>query len=202
MYVTNGCIFVSISKTGSTSIRATIRQNGPTHYIGSIPHPEVGARHTLNKYQAHFTPVTLAQSFGPDIVRRFKLLTVVRNPWDRFVSWWAWGYKNGNSRPPGSDSDSGFEKYFWAQVRQEGRTLGPTFQSEFFDARYPYTYVGRTETLDRDWETLSQLLGADSPLPRLNQSRHGDYRDYYTPKMRDLVHRKETYVIERFGYEF
>lgn len=66
-------------------------------------------------------------------------------------------------------------------------------------------FVIRFEELDRDYETVCGEIGIPyEPLPRLKTKtrKKRDYRDFYTPELRELVAKKLEREIEYFGYEF
>ena len=39
-------------------------------------------------------------------------------------------------------------------------------------------------------------------LEKTNTSKRGDYRQYYTPELVDLVYKQDRYIFDRFNYEF
>jgi len=49
-------------------------------------------------------------------------------------------------------------------------------------------FLGRVETLDKDWETVCGLAGQPHlPLARRNATVHRPWQDYYTPELRRLA---------------
>ena len=63
--------------------------------------------------------------------------------------------------------------------------------------------VGRFETLDRDFASALQKMGAgDIRIPHLLKSKRGNHRDYYTQRLKDLVAQRYRGDIELFGYDF
>ncbi len=61
-------------------------------------------------------------------------------------------------------------------------------------------FVGRMENLEEDYEPIRQKYGF-SPLKVYNKSNHGDWRDYYTTKLVNMVYKKYKLDIEYFNYE-
>ncbi len=61
-------------------------------------------------------------------------------------------------------------------------------------------FVGRMENLEEDYEPIRQKYGF-SPLKVYNKSNHGDWRDYYTTKLVNMVYKKYKLDIEYFDYE-
>ncbi len=63
--------------------------------------------------------------------------------------------------------------------------------------------VGRFETLDRDFEFALRKMGAgDLKIPHLLKSKRRDYKEYYTPRLKDLVAERYRGDIGLFGYDF
>lgn len=64
-------------------------------------------------------------------------------------------------------------------------------------------FVGRFENLHEDYRRLTQWLGIEAPpLPHLNKSQRGEYRDRYDARSRDTVTRYFREEIETFDYRF
>jgi hypothetical protein len=63
-------------------------------------------------------------------------------------------------------------------------------------------FIGKMETIDKDYEHLKNILGLKRKLPHLNQSRHDDYRLYYTDELRKRVGQMFARDVEHFKYEF
>ncbi len=64
-------------------------------------------------------------------------------------------------------------------------------------------FVGKLEQSETDFPHVLRRLGRDtSAVPHLNQSSHGDYRSFYTPRTLELIRRRYEKDIELFGYDF
>ncbi len=63
-------------------------------------------------------------------------------------------------------------------------------------------YVGRFETLQADFEHVCSRLALDLHLPHLNDTRHRDYRTYYSDEARTRVAELWEPDIRNFGYDF
>jgi len=112
----------------------------------------------------------------------FKFCTV-RNPWDMCVSWMTWHEKHGT------------RKTMDEAVRKVETPLS-------FGLRQ-MSYVLRFENLRKDFAELCRRIEVQPrELLHLNDSPHTHYRDYYTPKTRQIVYERFWYTIRRFGYQF
>jgi len=94
----------------------------------------------------------------------------------------------------GSMIDVGWPWYAisqWDIISHEGKSLAD--------------FVGKVETLQADWDTLSTQLGFPSlELPHVNRSpeRNPDYRPYYSDRMAEDVGAVYIDDITKFGYTF
>lgn len=63
--------------------------------------------------------------------------------------------------------------------------------------------VLRLETLSQDFDELARAIGFAGRLPHINSApRKASYRDYYTPRTRELIAQRFQRDCEYFGYEF
>lgn len=200
MIVCSETLFIHIPKTGGTSIRDAILDCGaPCHLVTKVGDPKGNLREKPNTFNPHVSAATLLPSFGPALDNLFTF-TFVRNPWDRYVSWWAWR-KDGRA----------FNQFLREILDDVERTNvhppipgNPPRQDDYFEHPALYNFVGKFERLSQDWqEVLAQTtLPASSYLQTLNTSKHTHYRDYYDTDLRKLVQQHEPYTIETFNYRF
>lgn len=119
---------------------------------------------------------------------------VVRNHWDAWASWFAYGGGRGYDFSP---------EYidFWMR-RLRGRFYPRANSMYPLDAAGWLDAVLRYETLDAD---LSWLLGREVTLPQVNVTLARRGRHYsleYNDRTRDYVAGRFAEEIERYGYEF
>lgn len=77
----------------------------------------------------------------------------------------------------------------------------------YFDSRGNewQDFVIRFEHLDEDYKSVCEKVGIPyEPLPQLKTKtrKSRDYREFYTPELRDWVAREFAQEIEHFGYTF
>lgn len=188
-------IFVHVQKTAGSSIEAVLRAHDPA--AGS--HLVDGSRHV--------DAVRLREHLGRAIWDRYFKFAFVRNPWDRLVSW----YQMCVDVP----EPNAFQRY----VREgfptfesfvTGATTGPGAKTTRNQLDYLadeagrliVDFVGRHENVEADFAAVAARLGLDRELPRINVSRHGAYRTYYSEATRAIVEERFARDIAAFGYRF
>ena len=135
----------------------------------------------------------------------FFAFTLVRNPWDRMVSYYHWLRDQRFDHPAVALAqqmefvDFACEK----QVRASMQTSSAKFYMT--DARGTErcdAYI-RLEAFEHDAAPLWDHLGFALDLPRVNASdRAADYRDYYSDDARRAVAEACAEDIARFAYSF
>jgi hypothetical protein len=141
---------------------------------------------------------------GEEIWSRYFTFTFVRSPWDVVVSefhWWRttqFENEHGTARAIREMTDlSEYLHSPWFQRR-------PAF--DFVadeDGQIIVDFVGRYESLQRDFDTVMRTLGLPSRvLPVRNTTEHDHYSRYYAPDTRDLVADAYRADLTAFGYQF
>jgi hypothetical protein len=154
----------------------------------------------------HSTLADLDGLLSPEDLETFFILTLVRNPWDRMVSYYHWLRDQSFAHPAVT----------LAKALEFSAFLNhPNTQAAF--AAWPYaaylrdaqgqdraTLYARLEQLDEDLAPFEAHLGFRlTPLPRANDSaRARDWRRYYSDADAALVARLCAADIARFGYGF
>jgi len=204
-------VFVHIQKTAGSSIRKALFHHGQAtdqqNEMGSI-----GYWHA---------PASLGiKLLGHDRWCEFRSFAVVRNPWERLVSWWTMAHVQGRHHRIRRQATASFASYVydlgsfhaflaagdvcyhdsdgwrWPFCPQVNYISGP-------DGQIVVDHILRFERLDQDWPTFCGTVGLPpTPLEVTNATPHAPYRDYYTPETRDLVAEKFAPDIAQFGYEY
>lgn len=203
-------IFVHVQKTAGTSLRRVLRENASDarQWHGRHGHASSGiAEIGRERWDQYF-------SFG-----------FVRNPWDRLVSHYAMiRDRIADLTPEQRREARPFKVELWNYVlhfsedfesfldnctgliRDRGCYKSFLFnQIDYLSdehGRLAVDLVGRFENFEDDANLVLKRIGIDASVPRLNTSTRTDYRDYYTPRTRELIGRRFARDIEAFGYEF
>lgn len=203
-----GFIYCAVPLAGSSSIIAALTKDPFTRCGNTVGY---GALHEIVA--------------GSGLDGSCFVFSFVRNPWSRVVSCYHKKIFNANtigklailSRHPGLRPGMSFEDFIeWlCSPNASDEVADPHWASQHailsgLDGQLLCDFVGRLERLENDLRALSPRLGVSSlDLPRINASdqlprapQFTQYRDYYTPRTRDLVARRYARDVEIFGYAF
>ncbi len=191
------CIFVHIPKTAGVSISRALFGN-----MG-------GGHHPVSLYQFVFDKA----EYG-----RYFTFSFVRNPWDRLHSAFHFLKRGGFNEENARWADrylSDFENFeHFVLYGLDRRTVwnGVHFfpQVHFLTLpgshRLQVDFVGRFERLETDFQHVASKISnvPAHQLPAENATDHQkpDFRDIYSPMMRDIVADVYAEDIRLFGYTF
>ena len=191
-------IFIHVPKTAGTSIKQKLYQTSD----------RLGHRRICEYY-----------AFDPHRASMFFKFAVVRNPWDRFYS----AYCFLNQRQNTSHSDrvfsetilgkfDGFEAFVDAlqdrSMRRKVLSYTHFIPQSYWICRrgasgHALDYLGRFENLSADLERVFDRIGRhQAQLPQVRASRHGAYREAYSPRSRNIVADLYLQDITLLGYDF
>jgi hypothetical protein len=126
------------------------------------------------------------------------VFSVVRNPWDRFVSGWKYC----------ASTRSRTLREVLLDLPQEGhdyRHLTRPQVDILFDAqgRCVADFLMRYESLQRDFDTVCDRVAMSrAQLPRINVGEHLEYRSYFDDECRTLFEQRFAGDIAAFGYRY
>lgn len=194
MLLCNTTLFIPINKTGTTSIRNAILESGVScAYIEQIWEPELGMRHRLNQYHGHYHITRLLPQLGVGLDTLWKY-TMVRNPWQRFYSWYAWRLE--------ANKGISFPQFMHRILSRQTDYRTPTTQSSYFARPDLFDYVGKLEEMDQAWKTIQSKIGIKIQIGQSNRSNSDNWKEAYTPELVQRVAEAEDYVINRFNYRW
>lgn len=205
-------IFVHIPKTGGTALSLALegRAMADDLLVGDTP-KAVKRRKRMKMLNSdcnlskHARLSDIEAVVPQSALDAYLVFTLVRNPWDRIVSYYHWLKLQNWDHP----------SVHLAKTVDFSTFLNDT--STLKSLAFPYSYYVtdtkgveraglfiRLETLDQDLRPLWDHLGfCLSPIARKNASpRMRDFRGYYTDADRDVVAKLCATDIARFGYAF
>jgi hypothetical protein len=205
-------IFVHIPKTGGTSLALALeaRAHRDDILIGDTPKAikRKGRVKTLNakgRLWKHSTLADLDGALSPSDLDGMFIFTLVRNPWDRIVSYYHWlRAQNFDHAAVGLAKTHDFAGFVLHPDTRAGLRAYP-YARYVTDAAWnerASAFV-RLEHLDEDLAPVEAHLGFQLDMPHANASdRPKDYRTAYDDRTAEAVAEMCAEDIARFGYHF
>ncbi|WP_102106973.1 sulfotransferase family 2 domain-containing protein [Oceaniglobus roseus] len=206
-------IFVHIPKTGGTALSLALEARAMKDdiLIGDTPKAK-RRRGRLKRLDArgrlwkHSTLADIEGVLPPDVEAECLVFTLVRNPWDRMVSYYHWLCAQTFDHPAvtlaRSSDFGGFVGHPQTRAAFTAMPFGAYVRGS--DGAERGAVFLRLEHLDEDIAPVEAHLGfALTPLPVANRSdRTAGHRAHYTAQTRALVAELCAEDIARFGYAF
>lgn len=206
-------IFIHIPKTGGTALAMALEARAMKDdvLVGDTPKARqrkgrLAGVKTAGRLWKHSTLADIRGLATEDEIATFFTLALVRNPWDRIVSYYHWLRAQAFAHPAvGLAKARDFSGFLNHPQTVTSLTLAP-YGSYLRDGagRERASLYARLEHLDKDMAPFEAHLGFRlTPVPRANEStRARDWRGYYSDADAALVARIAEEDIARFGYRF
>ncbi|GHE03040.1 hypothetical protein U879_19020 [Defluviimonas sp. 20V17] len=206
-------IFVHIPKTGGTALSLALEARAMKDdiLIGDTPKARARARRlqgagARGRLWKHAALADIEGLVSGDEIAAFFIVTLVRNPWDRMVSYYHWLREQGWDHPAVHLAKAtDFADFLRApQTRDSVKAAPYGAYLRGPDGRERCDLFIRLEHFNTDVARFEAHLGfALAPLERANASaRRRDWRGYYDAGTRNLVADLCAEDIARFGYRF
>ncbi len=211
-------LFIHVPKTGGNSIQNILsqysedeivvladHQDGVERFEVRNPQYKIHKHSTLSEYKAVLDPVLYHQLFK---------FAVIRNPWDRMISWYFSPHRGGGE----------WDRNNFIQLIQEVPTLehyiklnggsasqGSRLKVVFSLKEKPWRHplarqidlLMRFEHLNQDFAKVCRKIGIPvCSLPVRNQSTRGHYSQYYDEELIEMVSLKFKDEIALGSYKF
>lgn len=206
-------IFVHIPKTGGTALTLALEDRAKKDDILIGDTPKARARRgrlhgvkAAGRLWKHSTLADIAGLATEHEITTFFTVTLVRNPWDRVVSYYHWLRDQSFAHPAvGLAKTHDFSGFLNHGQTQTALRLWP-YSAYMRDALgvERASLFARLEHLDQDLAPFEAHLGFRlTPLARINTSdRARDWRGFYSDADAALVADISAEDIARFGYQF
>lgn len=205
-------IFVHIPKTGGTALSLALEGRAMADDLLFGDTPKAVKRRKRMKALTSERPLhkhaRLADVEGvvaQDTLDDYFLFTLVRNPWDRIVSYYHWLKLQSWDHPAVRLAKAvDFSTFLNDPATLTSLALPYAHYLTDSAGRERQGHYVRLEIMDQDLMPLWDHLGFNlSPIGRENASeRARDFRGYYTETDRSVVASLCAADIERFGYAF
>ena len=206
-------IFVHIPKTGGPSLALALEARAMKEDLMLGDTPKARQRRgrwadlppARGRLWKHATLADIEGAIDPDLIDRAFVFTLVRNPWDRLVSYWSWlaaqRFDNPQVRLARSLPFADFVTH--PDVAAALRAWPAARYVAGSDGRERPALFIRLEHFAQDAAPLFAHLGFSLDLPRENASdRPADWRGFYDSHLVDHVAEICESDIQRFGYRF
>ena len=205
-------IFIHIPKTAGSSIVRALNIPHPTEnpehkpYFSARLSNEEKAKYGLEHHVwwIHLFASELKTFIPDNIFREYFKFAIVRNPWDRAVSY----YIKHVSVDEAFENKDSFERWllsyeFLNRITPQVEVLLP--QKKYITDEKGdllVDFIGRYESLEEDWKKICENIDIKADLPHINTSSHRHYSFYYNEKTRRTIANAFREDIEMFGYHF
>lgn len=205
-------IFVHIPKTGGTAMTLALEARAMADDILISDTPKAMKRKrrlnevkTAGRLWKHSTLADIDGLLGPEDLPDFTVFTLVRNPWDRMVSYYHWLKDQSFEHPAVTRAKAlDFEAFVLDPLVTQSIKASPArrYVTDAAGTAQPCHFV-RLEHFEADIEPVEAHLGFKLDLEPTNRSsRERDFRIYYTDKTASRLADMAAEDIERFGYSF
>ena len=169
-------VFVHIPKNAGTSIEALFANN--SFKIQPYKHANI---HEIKKK-------------FPEIYNSYRKFTIIRNPYDKMVSWYFYLKKQ-----VGIDNKI-IEFSKW--IKEPSKLWHINDPAYFLDPQY--TWLDDTVTLikyENLDEELNKFFGKDINLPITNKSDHNHFASYYDKESSNIIYDRYKEDFEKYNYK-
>ena len=203
-------IFVHIPKTGGTAMALALEGRAMKDDIMLGDTPKAKRRrhrakdmHAAGRLWKHSTLADIEGLVSVDEMAGMFAFTLVRNPWDRMVSYYHWlrGQTFDHVAVRLAQSLK-FDAFLLTPEIQDAFRANP-YRSYMTVAGRGFGHFIRLEQFEEDAAPLWEHLGFVLTMPVVNASeRARDYRAYYSESQAEAVAEFCSEDIKRFGYSF
>jgi hypothetical protein len=205
-------VFIHIPKTGGTALALALeaRAKADDIMVGDTPKARKRRRRvrdvqTHGRLWKHSSLADIAGLVPDETLSGLFAFTLVRNPWDRVVSYYHWLQDQRFDHPAVTlAQELDFEAFLERpEVTQAFRAWPARAYMTRADGQEQCSAWIRLEHFEEDSAPLCAHLGFSPDLPQANASaRDRDYRAYHTTRTRQIVADCCGEDIARFGYAF
>ena len=177
-------IFVHVPKTGGNSIKKMLTKKTLDH----DPNEKDIGHNTMQKIIDYYPEYS-----------EFRKVFVVRNPYDRIISFYFYT-KKGHKHNSNVFNRDEFLNFLYVEKKNYLKTQTERVS---VNGKIDTTFMIRFETFEEDVRRVFRDLGIDiKEIPKLNTTDHEHYSRYLDPELREIITAKFQEDLDNFGYEF
>lgn len=205
-------LFIHIPKTGGTAMALALesRAKSDDMMLGDTPKAKkrrrrLQARQTAGRLWKHSTLADIAGLVPDNDLRGLFTFTLVRNPWDRAVSYYRWLGMQSFDHPAVTLAKTlKFRNFILSpEILRSFQTNTASSYLRHRDGQEQCQAFIRIEQFHNDARPLFDHLGFELELPVVNTSqRQADWRGYYDDATEMAVASACAEEIARFEYSF
>ncbi len=204
-------VFIHIPKTGGTSLALALegRAMKDDILLGDTPKAR-RRRHRVKNIQTagrlwkHSTLADIDGLITPKLLKTYFVFTLVRNPWDRIVSYYHWLQAQDFDHPAVRLAQSTDFSRFLNHAHTWASLSAAPYRGYMTDIQGQErcaAYI-RLEHLQSDAQPLWDHLGFQLEIDHVNRSDRAGYHQYYSKADAELIRDLCAEDIARFGYSF
>lgn len=202
-------LFVHIPKTGGNSVQSILSKYSEDQIVAKTKFQDGVERFAVQSQYAGLSKHSTLRQYrkciqNESIFENLFKFTIVRNPWDRMISFYFSPHRN--------VEEWNREKFielvarekrledFISYKRKMPWESGANFMRKAFST---VDFVIRFESLQEDFSVVLDKLGISSEiLPVRNSSKRSSVQEYYDEDLVKLVEKRFKNEIDYFGYSF
>ena len=155
-------------------------------------------------YRIHTPLRTVEKRMPKKLYNEFVKFAVVRNPWDRLVSMYHYKKQGRGHQFRMVKKLGSFSNWLrWmGQLPQSSPYKLQVNMLQQRDGTIGVNHILRFESLSKQWNEFSKVIGVEKQLPKLNTSNHNNWREYYSKEDADYVASIWQEDIDTLEYQF
>lgn len=196
-------IFVHIPKTAGTSFEYALGMHGELEKVGIIPYinQRRNKENLFGDGLQHLDARVIRRKTGRKRYDSYYKFSIVRNPYDRLVSHFAW--LQGKWHQQIELKPQLFHKFINENSKRKGETLLPLSQCQYIIKKGDVLVndIFYFEHLEEGFAKLNKQFHLNKSLEHRMQSYHSIYQNYYTTEIQEFVYQYYKNDFLTFGYD-